>query len=281
MYGTAYDRKIANEVHKINQRFVKYSDDNEMSDELIPANVMSGRGKLGRPRKVNRNLEMATEMPMVNVSGSGFLDNVKKAINIGLKVAPSIIKATPKVIDVAKSVKSAVSGGKRGRPRKVMSGGEMIGGAGDIEEMYGSAMTAGAKKYNKKGEFMDFLQKNVKRKGKGMTGGEMIGGEMIGGKHGMGMTGGKITPKERGQMVSAYMKKHKCSLGEASRAVSAHMKLKGGSFGSFFKKIGHAVENVAGDVYSGAKAVGKTALQLAPTVVSTVAKNPELLAMAV
>jgi hypothetical protein len=326
MFGTAYDRQIANEIHRINQRFIDREDRREISDELIPSYEMLGRGKVGRPAKLFRNAEMIHEEPIINVSGKGYLDSLRKHVKIQAKelkdVAVSHIKE--KVRRKAHNMVDKVMPKGRGRPKKGkgITGGEIVGGEmgdygfhetyeglgitggkkhmkkgkgitggemgnygyhetyeglgiiggkkhmkkgkgitggeNDFESMYGS----GVRKYKKKGEFMDFLEKNVKRKGKGMTGGEIVGGAR------------KISPKERGKMVSEYMKAHNVKLGEASKAISAylkgdHKKLSGGAFKwlkHFFEGVPHAIETVGKDVYG----VVKTGAE-------TIAKAPELL----
>ena len=87
----------------------------------------------------------------------------------------------------------------------------------------------------------------------------------------------KLTPTQRGKLVSEYMKKHNVKLGEASKAVSAYAKgdsskLEGGAFKWLkhaFQKIGHVAEDV-----------GSAALHAIPNLVEKgvgfVAEHPEV-----
>tara|TARA_R110000868_G_scaffold98032_1_gene269833 strand:- start:833 stop:1987 length:1155 start_codon:yes stop_codon:yes gene_type:complete len=245
-----------------------------MSGGVMSGGAISAGKKRGRPSKKD-------------MEGGNFMDVIK-----------GIAKVAPSVIQSGLDIKKAIGKGKRGRPSKkdMME----MEGAGWMDVLKGVASVApsviksgldirkavkGGKKQEGKGFFKalgNFAKGEVTGVAKGIA--QASKSAMGRGKdmaNVMGSGSVKVSPKERGEMVSKYMKKYNVSLGEASKAISQGLKLKGGSFGSFFKKIGHIAKTVANDAYSGAKDVGRTALAIAPDVVKTVAQNPELLAMAV
>lgn len=339
MFDTPYNRKIAQQIQAINQKYIDDSDAKEqLYDQVIPSfKVTGGRGN----RKVYREESMDENMaPNIipakkrgrkpkNMDGAGWMDTLSKVANISGQVLDTAKKAVPIAKDVSGIIRKAKGGVmsagamsagamsagamSAGRRRKggVMSAGAMSAGAMasnymekkrvkpaiyyklNEERGLGGVMSAGARKY-KKGDydlsdmegsgFMDSLRTGFNAIGK------VVPVAIKGYKLAKEIKGsGKLSPKQRGALVSAYMKSHGVTLGEASKAVSAyhkgeHNKLSGGAFKWLkhaFQKVGKVAETVGSDAYNLAKQGAQTAISMAPMVAQTVAQNPELLAMAV
>jgi hypothetical protein len=359
MFDTPYNRKIAQQIQAINQKYIDDSDAKEqLYDQVIPSfKVTGGRGN----RKVYREESMDENMaPNIipakkrgrkpkNMDGAGWMDTLSKVANISGQVLDTAKKAVPIAKDVSGIIRKAkggvmsagaMSAGAMSAGRRkggVMSAGAMsagvmsAGGFGDMfkniksalkfaspsggamasnfmekkrvkpaiyyklneERGLGGVMSAGARKY-KKGDydlsdmegsgFMDSLRTGFNAIGK------VVPVAIKGYKLAKEIKGsGKLSPKQRGALVSAYMKSHGVTLGEASKAVSAyhkgeHNKLSGGAFKWLkhaFQKVGKVAETVGSDAYNLAKQGAQTAISMAPMVAQTVAQNPELLAMAV
>jgi hypothetical protein len=332
MFDTNYNRKIAEQVRAINQKYIDDSDAKEqLYDKVIPSfQLSSGRGmrKVHREEAIEANMEPNIIPPKkrgrkpkaggamsAGAMSAGAMDMMGSAMSAGSMSAGA---RKYKKLGSAMSAGVMSAGKKRGRPAKkgsAMSAGAMSAGAMSAGVMSAGVMSAGKKRGRpaKKGsamsagvmnDEMDMMgsgwlkemnpirwvsQMGVKKGGR-LTepdpqkvnaiwasaknqmpkASNMIKSQPATGS-GKGKTPSKITPKQRGAMVSAYMKKYNVKLGEASKAVSAYLKGDKNSLeGGAFKWLKHLAEGVGNAVVD----VGKTA-------VGMVAKNPELLALAI
>jgi hypothetical protein len=343
MFDTNYNRKIAEQVRAINQKYIDDSDAKEqLYDKVIPSfQLSSGRGmrKVHREEAIEANMEpniippkkrgrkpkaggaMSAGAMSAGAMSAGAMSAGSHCCDGEMDMMGSAMSAGARKYKKLGSAMSAgvmSAGKKRGRPAKkgsAMSAGAMSAGAMSAGVMSAGVMSAGKKRGRpaKKGsamsagvmnDEMDMMgsgwlkemnpirwvsQMGVKKGGR-LTepdpqkvnaiwasaknqmpkASNMIKSQPATGS-GKGKTPSKITPKQRGAMVSAYMKKYNVKLGEASKAVSAYLKGDKNSLeGGAFKWLKHLAEGVGNAVVD----VGKTA-------VGMVAKNPELLALAI
>jgi hypothetical protein len=318
MFDTSYNRKIAEQVRAINQKYIDDSDAKEqLYDKVIPSfQLSSGRGmrKVHREDAIDANMEpniippkkrgrkpkggassdgdmmgsamSAGAMSAGAMSAGAMSAGARKYKKMGSAMSAGAMSAGAMSAG-AMSAGAMSAGKKRGRPAKkgsAMSAGAMndeidMMGSGWLKEMNPlSWVTKGFGKKSTKGGRMTRIDPQKVSAIMASANHLMPSASNIlktqpatgSGKHGKGKTPSKITPKQRGAMVSAYMKKYNVKLGEASKAVSAYLKGDKNSLeGGAFKWLKHLAEGV-----------GNTALNIGKTVVGAVAQNPELLALA-
>ena len=300
MFDTSYNRKIAEQVRAINQKYIDDSDAKEqLYDKVIPSfQLSSGRGmrKVHREEAIEANMEPNIIPPKkrgrkpkggamsagVMSAGccDGNMDMMGSAMSAG---AMSAGARKYKKMGSAMSAGVMSAGKKRGRPAKKLGSAMSAGAMNDEMDMMGSGWLKemnpirwvsqmGVKKGGRltepdpqKVNAIWASAKNQMPKASNIIKSQPATGS------GKGKTPSKMTPKQRGAMVSSYMKKYNVKLGEASKAVSAYLKGDKNSLeGGAFKWLKHLAEGVGNAVVD----VGKTA-------VGMVAKNPELLALAI
>ena len=297
-----YNRNISNEITRLNSRFIDDSNNKKYNHGVVQHYTLNGRGKSVRHREADYAMEMTPNIMKpakgYNMSGGNWLDTLGKVASISQTALSTARKAVPAVkgiIDTGRDIQNAVQTARAVAGRGKISG--LIMEKPQKPVIYKN-VGKGAKRYNKK-KHMESESDSDDMEGAGFFDFVKDAGKVInkvapvaieGFKLAKSVKGsGKMTPKQRGALVSAYMKAHKVSLGEASKAVSAynkgqHAKLSGGAFKWLkhaFQKVGKVAETVGSDAYNLAKQGAQTALQVAPDVIKTVAQNPELLAMAV
>jgi hypothetical protein len=313
MFDTNYNRKIAEQVRAINQKYIDDSDAKEqLYDKVIPSfQLSSGRGmrKVHREEAIEANMEPNIIPPKKRgrkpkggamsagcCDGSSDGDMMGSAMSAGAMSAGAMSAGARKYKKMGSAMSAGAmsagamsAGKKRGRPAKkgsAMSAGAMndemdMMGSGWLKQLnplswvskgFGKKSTKGGRMKEPKMSSTDYNALIAKANRlnpmpmpqPATTPATPATGS---GKHGKG----KITPKQRGAMVSAYMKKYNVKLGEASKAVSAYLKGDKNSLeGGAFKWLKHLAEGV-----------GNTALNIGKTVVGAVAQNPELLALAI
>jgi len=236
MFNNQYNRSIANEVARIDRKYVmdnvlhgegkmqhklgnlSQKEEMELLQEVVPlANISTMKSMRGRPK---RHMKLGSG-DLSEMEGSGFFSDMWDGVKQGLSTA---VEIAPDAINLARSMGYGKPKKTRGRPKKVgsamsagamsagaMSAGAMSAGAMSAGAMSAGAMSAGAKKYKKKVQIMD---------GSAMSAGAMSAGAMSGGA----MSGGAMSFDEIVKGLNKHKKDMEGGIKRAKKGVKKAVK---------------------------------------------------------